>query len=436
MRTFAIILLISLGPTPGNPGSRTAQAAPPASGVEAAFQQRLQEIFQAVDDDQLERVPGLLAQARRLKSDSPVPDTVQAAIHLRQLDYDAATTALQQAIRISPGYLPAWQQLLRLRLLREQTTELFNEATELAVAAGTKSSGWKQSERDDAAELLGRLAGFMTLPGSPWKDTPELATKLASMRFQLGTANWPAWERGLKQLQADHQILAGQIQQEITAIKQAAAKIATTQQSKAEAQVNEIKDEAENVRLTAAQWKSNLDRFLKQSDAELARLKRDYQLTEAAGKLNFEQRVQVEGEIGRLKTAIEFEARRSNRILRDINQQPAIGMRQQRLFELGAQSLQLEQKAADLRQQAQRVMAARQQAMLQYQQATGDLSRQDRTLARHKKFLDKTAEKANAKGEAKGQTARLTERLTQPGSYFLFDFEQERQRILTPPAVP
>jgi len=367
------------------------------------------------------------AAARRLRPDDPAVEYAAGLVMLKRIRIPQAVRQLQAAVRKSPSYLPAWKVLLRTRLAQKDAKSLRKESARLADAVVNQRTRWTQpAERNEAAELLGRVVGFLELPDVDLLPAGELREFDADLQRRLGAGFRSSYERGKSGLLADFKKLQAEVERDV--LKQSLKQRRETGDKLSEIEKKQAaaKSKKEKLERTAAQWKSRLGEQTAAAKKQLGELKKDYLALQTADARVARLATQTTIDIGKLRTELALRGIRG----RLADMQPVMLRLQQESTRYTTQRLALQQRAARVRLQVARVITGYTAATREYQKATGRIVSQDASVKTWQKLLAKTSANINSKTPSKRTAVRLKAQLKEVASYFELDFEAEAQRLL------
>jgi hypothetical protein len=406
-------------------GHTGVRAGPPVGGD--AFQASLQALLSGGLEQRTElvRLSPHAEAVRRARPGDAVADYVLALASLKRLQNDEATGHLRRALQTDPTHLPSWRVLLRQRLVHGEGDALRSDLVALAAAAAKPQLGWPADGREQAAGLLGRVLGFLALPGVDILPPDQLAGCEQAVRKRLGAALADALQAGQQKLAADRKAVAAELAGQAKEIEARAQKRSEAARQDIEDRKEDAADRRDDLRLSAADWKTWIQDQLDKADDELKKLERDYQTIGMAGRQVAGLMTRAEIEIGRRQTALELQGVRGQRA----NMDPILLQLQQDYLALLSRRQACERQAATALLQARTVMATRAAAVLRFERATGEIVQQRARLSQWEKRLQKSQAQAVDQADATGQVQSLAARASMPSSYFPLDYEQERAAI-------
>ena len=384
------------------------------------------------------------AIARLVSSGETVPQDsrlgyARGLVLLKHLKLREASEAFEQATAAQPPYLPAWRALIRTSLLLHDADRALRHAETLAVQLADAEILWPDEAcRQQGAEWLGQVAGYLALAGVDLVEPrPLLRAHEARVRLALGEPRIAAWQRGRDSIHREHQQLLKQ-----RAVARAEITARQEQQHKAraaeiETQKADLDKQGETLQMTSREWQAWLDDVLRRTEKQLGVLQKDYAVLDTAAREISGEILSARGEMAALRLLPDI---RSS----DPSGNPTASPRSFAAAELDGRILRLQvqfnalaAKASTVRAQAQRLLAERTAAVKRFERATGQIARQDATLQRWEKLLEKSAAKAEpARATETGEYRSLSNRLTQVATYFELDLDQERQRLLAEVTTP
>ena len=374
----------------------------------------------------LDQIAQTVRVARQSDPDDPVFDYAHGLVLLSRVQPAKAVLSFEAALERRPTYLPAWQALLRTRLIHKDMKSFQTEALKLAKLARDAAGVWRdESERVEAAKWLGRAAGFLSLPDGDLLKAEERERFESALKRELGSEFDAIFAGARDTLLEDYQKLQQKLKQEFDKESKDQTKKADTELAELEDRDEELDKKTETLKLTADQWKDWLDQRVKKADQELKTLETQYKTLEQAAQGVSQLIQQTQVDLGRMQTSLSLQGIRGTRM----EAQPAVLQLQQELGKYQTQYLTLEQRGANVLSQAQQVLAARAGAVRRYQQATGKIVEQTDAFNRWKKTIEKASQKVVNQNPALLNQS-LKKRLSLPASYFELDEKAELVRLI------
>lgn len=419
-------------PRPENATTPTAHEAVSPIAAEAA--RGVREILEA--GFRRRPNPGEIARFAT-SGESPPGDSrleyARGLVLLKYLKLREATEAFERATLASPPYLKVWQALIRTSVLLNDVDSALRHAETLAVQLADAEIPWPDETcREQGAEWLGRVAGYLALAGVDLVDPPTLLNAHeARVRLALGESLIPAWQRGRDSIHQEHQQLLKERVAARTEIKARQEQEHKARTAEIETQKADLDKQAETLQMTSREWQAWLDDVFRRTEKQLGVLQKDYTALDTAAREISGEILSRRGELAALNLLPDVRPS-------DPSGQPALSPRtfaaaelESRVVRLQVQFNSLAAKASTVRGQAQRLLAERTVAVKRFERATGQIARQDSTLQKWEKLLEKSAAKVElAAATETGEYRSLTNRLTQVATYFELDLDQERQRLL------
>ncbi|MGH7129520.1 MAG: hypothetical protein ACREIV_13200, partial [Planctomycetaceae bacterium] len=317
-----------------------------------------------------------LAAARRLSPDDPRIDHAHGLVLLKNLRYDdAAARFLAAARHKTAPHLPAWQALIRCRLLREQTEQALTELSDLAGLLADADTRWANPAwRGEGARFLGRVLGYLELPGVALIEKITLAEHDLKLRKLLNEELQKSYDQGRLSVGEQYHALAAELNKLDAAMKEEhAAKIAEQQQELV-ADKQELDDQRKELEMTAEDWQAWIDDQVQRSDKQLELLKKDYSALDQTARALTRSILEAQREITRLETFGNLQRRDGAPPVRNPRQfqmEAAYNALVNRQAADRLKYFQVEMQALAVLQRARRTLAAREAAVQRYKAATG-----------------------------------------------------------------
>ncbi|HUG93948.1 MAG TPA: hypothetical protein VML55_24170, partial [Planctomycetaceae bacterium] len=194
----------------------------------------------------------------------------------------------------------------------------------------------------------------------------------------------------------------------------------------------ELDQQAETLKMTVREWQAWLDEVLRRTEKQLTVLQKDFAALDAAAREISSEIAARTRELAALRFSTEaaLPSRQNTSGFPSQFQLEALE-RENQIGRLQSQFDALAAKANVISSQARGLLAERSAAARQFQQATGQLARQDATIQKWEKLLEKSAARNEPKDATRTNAYRaLTTRLTLVATYFELDLEAERKRLL------
>ena len=148
------------------------------------------------------------------------------------------------------------------------------DSLNLAKLAGDFEVVWPSDRREQAAEFLGRVAGFLALPGVDILESLPRA-EFESSVGELITARLEApFNTGRKSLLKDYDALRVNIDEQIREKTNRQNEKTAKRLSNLKERRKELTSKAETLKLTADQWKDRIDKQLSDADKKLELLQK------------------------------------------------------------------------------------------------------------------------------------------------------------------
>jgi len=333
---------------------------------------------------------------------------------------------LQRALEIDPTYLPANQVVIRESLKARR----FNEAGEQLAAFAARLDP-RRNDAQEAAEWLGRIINCVVLA----IGTPDARSQFSYLDRMLRPALPPLllarYEKGFNSVERDLERLTSAVEE--------ARSMADQKREVAKAHVDadlvkdqeQIKQKQQAAQRTRQKWDEWIGDQTSKADDVLKELEKRYQELENAATVQ-------QTAVAALRLALDRLDRQlvpaQNSIGIVSSNRPAVevqlSLEEQRLASL------FERQSA-VANQAARALAARRNAVAQYQQATGIAFKQEANLDRWEKRNKTVAENMKKAAEKKpAQVAALEGRIRLLSTWDPADFESEKRRVLADLGLP
>ena len=374
----------------------------------------------------LSEVARTVQSAKRSVADEAVLDYAHGLVLLSRVQPAKAIACFESALKHNSAYLPAWQALLRTRLIRKDMKNLETQSLQLAKVVQSPEVSWQEeSQRKDAAAWLGEVAGFLALPEAGLMKPEEQRRFEANLQQALGSGFASDFTAGKQTLQKTYEALRKGLESEVDQESENQDKKAEDELAELAGKSDELDEKAESLKLSADQWKDWLDERVKKADDELKTLEAEFQKLDQSAQGVSQLIQQTQLDVARYQTELAAQGIRG----RDADQQPAMLQLRQELVKYQRQYQALEQRAARILLQGRQVLAARTLAVKKYQKATGKIVRESETLSRWKKSVEKASDKLESR-DSKTVARSLKKRLSMPASYFELDEKAELSKMI------
>ncbi len=406
----------------------------PSAEEQQTFADNVKQLFDSHED--LSKARRQHQSAKRRHPRDPRPDYAMGLVLLKEFEYEEAGKQFQAAAKgDAVHYLPAWQAVIHLDILQKDREGFLRDTFELAKLAADPGAEWIGTNQPRAAATwLGEVCEYLKLPGVDFLKPDQQTAHVEKLTELMTPEMVAAWVEGQPKLRQKYVRVFNEIHQEQQQMKQKLEQSADRKTAALSGRQQELDEKQDDARKSATEWKAWYDKHMKQTETQLKTLQRDYAALDAAARRLSGIIAQTQFEIGQLSTVMQLQQQNQGSravSLRQANTRNILlGQRQQELLRYQLQYAALEQKAMSLTAQARQVLSARQQAAIQYKNATGEIVRTDKTLDRWKKTLEKSSIKAAAKADEADPVAALEKRRTMVSSYFPLDFDTEKTRVL------
>ncbi|MBD3672942.1 MAG: hypothetical protein HUJ26_05390 [Planctomycetaceae bacterium] len=331
----------------------------------------------------------------------------------------------------SPAYTPAWQASIWHLLTRREFERAFQQLTTFARLSIDPEQKWTAPNQ---AAMNIRWIGSLLLALEYQLGGEKTPEQIASLQQEVTQSISDRlrlyYEAGRKSVAEEYQSLQSQLTASL-----AEAQVEQLEQAKETAKELEEKSKLaeanrEKLKLTAEEWKKKLDKELVEFAREIGSAQRDYQLLEQK-RASLDRSIEL---VLKEQTALEFTIQ--NLPVRQRNS-PAILLERNRLI---AQYNQYQADYRDTSQQLQQVatlgrqlLQARQALINEYQEATGNLVKEDKKLDKLSKKLIETQQELENDELALKDSAdirKLKLRMKYFNTFVPFDWAAERQTLI------
>lgn len=421
--------------------ARPAPAGPAAASPElvARVQKMLDEGFGS-GPKRIQATQQELTAAKRQFGDDPRLDYAYALVLLKHGQDKHALVQFETAVkRPGPAYWPAWQALIRGHFVDHQYEKGLKRLDEYAALVARASLDSKITEAQRmAAAWIGETLD--ALDKTVMK--PPVQALIAQHRQRtvetLGEELREDLERGRDKI-AERDIELWEAADKASKAAEARAEtVRDNQEEKLTAKEEKLTAARDKAAKNATQWKEWLDEQLPAVDKEFAALEKEYQRLDKRRE-SLQQSITL---VGREITSIQMQSQISSTQFRNQNPyQLPIGVplnylaqRQNALLQYQTEHNATLDKLTQTSQQGARLRDKRAEIVRRYEQATGDLVKQNADLD---KWNARVAEKRKkldiqAAGKGKNGKAATDESKTFPlKAYLPFDPAAERVRMLT-----
>jgi hypothetical protein len=355
---------------------------------------------------------------------------------LKHLKYRDALEQFEFAAAAGNGaYLPASKARIRTRFQLKQYDAGLKDAEELARRLRYRSFPWSDSKSRSGAHWLGRVIGYFALPKVKLVNSKTLSSREAVLRKLLGEDLQQAFDGGRTSIEQEYEEQQASLNLEGAALAAKRKDKLKQEADKIESRRQLVKDQAKTVNLTAKEWKNWLDEQLELTNKQLAVLKKDYGVLDAATNAISRQITEVQFEMRRLSMQAQFAFRQRRRLREDDRHNCRYEYLYQQLDnqleKYHLQRLTLFRRSQGVLAQARSVVAKRSEAQQRYQNATGQLLKKDKTLQKWSAVLKQAKEKQAALAAKGSPHARaLARRLVAISTYLPLDPQAQKQLLL------
>lgn len=371
---------------------------------------------------------GHFRQADALAPADPFAEYAAALAYWKRLRFEEADAHLSAALGPdAEPFRPARRASIRLHLSRNRRAEALKEA--VAFAEALSNGGSTEAELNSlSVRWLGRLMAALESPwlpnAAPQKD---LAEADAAIRAALGPDSVGAYEAGRRSLREDYASRAAAVEAEIADLSLDHEERRAETLDKIAGDRDAAEDEREKVTRTAAEWKTWLDEQTKGIDEELKKLETAHQQLTVQAEAASATYLTLSQEITNRQVQAELSTRGSSVIL------PSSGMTQ--LVVASNQALAdlklLNGRIAEVRGQAQVLLAKRQGIVGRYESETKTLTAKTDSLRKWEGILKRRADETGASEATDTPAAKaLRRRLRDFDTYVPFDLDAERDAVL------
>lgn len=364
--------------------------------------------------------------ATTLADDTALADYAMGLAYWKRLRFDDAVDRLEASRgTIEIPHLPAWQALIQLHLKRSQREAAFGEAREFAKALARIDGEQELNRaRDDSLRWLGRLTAALE---SPWQKgtfpSQDVIDMDAAIRDALGTELVEVYERGRRSLRDDFAVHVEEVQAEIERITAAHAKKQSQELESISADRDAAGDKQAKMARTAAEWDKHLREETDKIDEQLEKLTPQYQQLSVQAEAAWSTLAVINEQI-----TLELEVPADQRPdTSRYGSATLLAAREQAVVRYRVAA----GKAAEVRRQAEMLVARRRAVTGEYERATQKLASESDTLKKWDGVLRRRATKAEtAEAEDTPAVRALRRRSQEITTYVPFDLEAERETIL------
>ena len=284
-------------------------------------------------------------------------------------------------------YLPAWQALIRTRLLSKKYDAAFKDAEALAKLVRNRSVSWTDPDAPrDAAFWLGRMVAACLLATVDAKTSPQLADLDAMFQGLEDASLEKKYKAGRHAVELQHQKLVEGLERERVRLERKQQSKRQKQQKRIEKKQKEIEDKEVTVKRSTKEWRAWLDEQLDRNDKELDRLQKDYEVLDTAAVRTSNIIARLQREIARAQLAEQFTNPKERERRDDSFLSPGLQLGVE-ANKYQNQYMTLSDQAQDVMAQAKATLVNREAVISQYNKATGLLVKDDAALQKRKKLL-------------------------------------------------
>lgn len=377
--------------------------------------------------------------AKALRDDSDTSYTY-AIVLLRLTKTKEALAQLAQATE--KQHVSAAQAQVALLMSQKQWTVATEHIEKYSDWLRDDNPRWKDDEaRDQFAEWIGRAISVGQIVGANASEVERFNRLDQRVRGLMPLTRREAYIRGFDAVLQEEEGLANTTEVVQTEEEKKRDEAIAAEKNRLKNEQDKTKGDRENLIQTAEEWKKTLDNKLTEFGKQLGLMEKEWNTLDQR-RQTLERSILLAQQEQQLLfnryEALSSNNGNTNRNIPNPRQQTQL---QQIDRELGTRQQQILQYQQDRNrtmtsmnqqyQQAQVVIAQRQNLVADYERATGQLVQKDESL---KKWNDRLQKKEkDVVDGAKGKVVAvqtLDQRRKSVGTYLIMDWEAERQRLL------
>jgi len=364
--------------------------------------------------------------------DSPVTDYAFALVLLERNQYEQGMQILD-GLRENrtPAFASAWQTSIWHHFTRRQFETGVQQLTEFAQMTGDVKQNWTASNQAGRnTRWIGSMLSSLRYQFTSEDQIQQLTQLQQEIQKSLPVRLRLYLEAGMKQVTDQRQHMEDDLASLDAAHQVEQEKIAEETAKELAERSEKTEETREQLKLTAEEWKKKLDKDLIEFSREIGSAQRDYTFLDTK-RLSLDRSIEL---VLKEQTALEFSLqslpqgqvvdvvsinRERNRLAAKYNQYQA---------EYRETIANLQQVTAVGTQ----LLQARQALINEYQQATGNLVKQDKKLEQLSKKLSQSQEelKTEGTGDSSTKVRILKSKMKYFQTYLPLDIEQEGQNLV------
>jgi hypothetical protein len=383
------------------------------------------------------------------RSDGSV-EYAYAIVLLRLNKPKEALTLLAKSAEWQPKpYLPGARALIALSLQQKQGASTATRMEQFAGWLTDTPAHWETAAgRETDAHWLGRAVSAAQLVTTDPKEVQRFAEVDRRLRGKLTAGLLAPYRAGFDAVVDESEQLA-----EATAAADVIAR--EKQVAEQEAERDNVRDRQrltqssrENLKLTAEEWKKQLDEKLAEFGKQLGLMEKSWTgldqrrqsiehsilLAQQEQQLLLGQYQQLaQNNNNRNNGRDNFQARMTSTAMQRLDRE--MGIRQEQIFAYEQDRQRTLNSMGAVYQQAQLALQQRQSLVADYERGTGQLVKQDESLKKWNERLQKQEQELAEGPKGKAPSVQtLEQRRKSVSNYLPMDWEAERQRLLGLPA--
>jgi hypothetical protein len=412
-------------------GAASGKAAPRADSVAGLLKSAFDEGY-SIGPSRLKAAERQITKARSLDGGDWRIDYALGLVLVKQSQMKAAVAQLETAARDNEAAnWPAWQALIWCQFVDKQYERGFQSLDHFAARVKEAARPDEPSEAQRSAALwIGQLLESLVRCDESKKLRDQVGEQEVLLMERLGSELSESVEAGREMIRERDAELGREAEAASAETEKSKKRRKQDESDKLEKKADGIKETRENAARSAEEWKKGLDDALSKSEKQLGKLESDYQDLERQAAAHMEAYTNT----GQLYTRYLIATPPGANLLEVRNQMETY--RSQYNWTISRMSA--------VAQQATVTMQERARAITDYEQATGQLVKEnaklDKWSARLNDQKKKLVEKAPAArpGKAAKGTRTAAPEKKPPASlrtFLLFNLEHERDRLLASFAV-
>lgn len=352
---------------------------------------------------------------------------------LRQLKYSDAIEQFEKAAdAVGRPYLPAWRALIWGRMMSEDYEAGLERLVEYARIMERADSRWPDAEtRREGARWIGRVLAALDKLDLSDPQRELLLSQQREIDRLLTLDRREACLRGRGEVDEHYARLTETkvaVKKNVAAQQKAEKK---QEQKSIAAEKKRAEKKRESLQMTAEQWKKWLEDRVAELEKELGVLEKQYAVLEDRLRSVQRSRLLVQQEMYELSLRESLNSRRRRRSAYATPEQIAYAERSRQLLQYNGEYNNTLAQMHRLRQQAARLIAQHRADRQRFEQATGQIAKENAALQKwDRRLKEKEKELLKQPVGTSARTRSIEKRARSFKTYVPLDVEAEKDRLL------